>query len=213
MNKNLCLIASSCIVALLSLRATFASDIPNVARIEQGQLTVETTHVYSRRVFSESKPVPLAGSGFSTRKTAEDTLLDYYKHLSKGDIDQAWLLWDKGSQNVLRARFGKQPKQELSETSRKMFANGFAKLTSTIEYGEFRIVEAIVLNDQGKVQVPSETMALVNDRDSGEWRLTHALADDPVMCCWNSKERRIRRIAVPGGEGPTSLRALIGTVK
>jgi hypothetical protein len=160
-------------------------------------LQVEYSHVFTVKPY-EGKPVFTAQQvGTLPAQSPERELLSYFATMGRGEVERALKYWTTASQSMIRAQNARITPQELQSSVRGMFEGVSYQLVQRIDYGRFVLVEVQFTSATGKPGL-LETYAL--EQQGGRWLLTQALADDPVMCCWNNPTGRVQRVAQPGGD-------------
>lgn len=170
-------------------------------------LIVETSYTYMKIGYSDpisftagkSMPAVLDGS-------PEAILAEFLTHLAKGEVDVAIKYWATESQKLIKKKNASYTLAEMKKSAIALNAGVTFQLVSRIVYNDYVIIETQIINSKEKATQPIDSYAL--KKEDGMWRLTQDLADDPVMCCRDSPESRIKRVGIPGGEFRKVLESL-----
>ncbi|MDN3542999.1 MAG: hypothetical protein ACK4S6_04270 [Roseateles asaccharophilus] len=171
------------------------------------QLIVETLHTYQVSAY-RTPVVFVAGEGGAplSGRTPAAVLASYLNKLAAGDMDGALKSWTASSQRFIEKRNAKFATADLVAAAKAQHAGTRYEFSKQISYGDYVIIELQSSRLELSKTVATDAYALT--REDGEWRLTQALADDPVMCCRAAPNSRIQRIGVPGGDFKQLLEAL-----
>jgi len=196
--------ATAWVIAGLAIQPCQAQEL-QPPRMQQ--LIVETLHTY--QVASYRTPVVfVAGEGTVplSGKTPAAALASYFHRLATGDIEGALNSWSASSRRFIERRNAKVATKDLVAAAKAQHSGTRYEFSKQISYGDYVIIELQSSRLELSKTVATDAYALT--REDGEWRLTQALADDPVMCCRAAPNSRIQRIGVPGGDFKQLLEAL-----
>jgi hypothetical protein len=171
------------------------------------QLIVETVHTYQSSSYEDT--IVFTG-GMSAPKLdkqgPEYALVEFINFMASGDADGAKSKWTIDSIKLISKRNNQIPKSDLIKSMRVQNEGVNFQFVNKIVYGNYVIIELKLSKNEQAKPIPNETYALVSENSI--WKLTQELADDPVMCCSNSSQSRLRKVGVPGGEFKQVLKAL-----
>ncbi len=171
------------------------------------QIIVETVHTYQS--FSYEGTVDFIGGGATPKldkQGPEYALAEFINLMAIGDVDSATSRWTSDSIKLISKRNNQIPKSDLITSMRVQNEGINFQFVNKLVYGNYVILELKLSKNQQTKPIPNESYALVSENSI--WKLTQELADDPVMCCSNSSQSRLRRVGVPGGEFKQVLKAL-----
>jgi hypothetical protein len=171
------------------------------------QLIVETSYLYTRYPYAEA-------IGFTANKDLpaveqagpEMALARYLTALARGQVNESLAAWTADSQKLIRKKNSSISESELRQ-SMVTTNNGVRfDLLARVVYGDYVMIEIVPRPQPGQPKPETDSYAL--KKVGLAWLLTQELADDPVMCCRDSGQQRIRRVGVPGGDFRRVLEAM-----
>ena len=186
------LLHTICAAAVCIIWAREASaQAPSPASVREFRtLTVET--VYPFAVTPYSRPNAITPNFLiSLRTIPEDTVVQLFSSMIKGDWDWNSSLWTRESLALMREKDsirGLAPQHWLGVWARRRLWT--YELVSRIEYGKYVLI-AYAAYDETKKSVESDTLVLTKVEE--QWFLTQELLDDPVVDNWDAPNRRVRR--------------------
>lgn len=181
----------------LAFAQTPSQNTLNVTNSVERVLRVEYSHRYSKADYQPHVPFDVAANASLSAASVEATTVEYLGKLARGSVAEAVGMWDEASQELIKRRNAGLPPERIAEAARRMNAGTRVRFMSKISYGDYVIVDVEQSRSNGST-VEKESFVLV--KINGSWKLTQALADDPVACCWTEPTGRIFRVGVPGGE-------------
>jgi hypothetical protein len=116
--------------------------------------------------------------------TPEKALILFLQGASKLNVNDALLAWTAEAKNKnfeIWHKFNISTEQIVAEWSNWNFSS--VRLLNRITYEGYTLIEYSVLEKNGVKTL--HTIALEKTY-SGNWGLTHALADNPILCCWKT---------------------------
>ena len=177
----------------------FAQGVKNAekAPIELGnseikQLIVETLYLFKVQEYKRPLKLRSIKKGEASYKTPEEALEAHFSSLYAGDFTWNGQTWTVDSLKELTAndvRTNKTPDYWVSRW-KKEFANNFVQLTHRLEYGKYVLIAYEIRLQSRDVKVLEDTLALT--KENGYWKLTQAIAQDPVLAHWKNPEKRVR---------------------
>jgi hypothetical protein len=126
----------------------------------------------------------------ATYESPESTLLSFLAGARAGNINWSQTAWasDSRLQNEKNWRdFNIDQSRILALWRSWDFST--VTLDARLTYGSYVLIEYSIKSTDGTV----EQSTLVFERESNKWKLSHAIADDPVACCWKTAGTRPRR--------------------
>jgi hypothetical protein len=171
------------------------------------QLIVETSYQYSRSSYAEA-PGFTAGKDLPAvdQTGPEMALARYLSALAKGQVRESLAAWNADSQKLIRKKNSGISDKELRQSMVTSNNGVHFDLLARVVYGDYVIIEIAPRAQPGQPKPETDSYAL--KKTGAAWLLTQELADDPVMCCRDSGQQRIRRVGVPGGDFRRTLEAL-----
>jgi hypothetical protein len=185
------------IVLLAALSTTAAAQELRLGTPTMKSLQVEYSHVFTVKPYEGQPVFSSAQANTLPAQSPERQLLSYFAAMGNAEVERAMNFWTTASRTMIRAQNSKISTEQLQQSMRGMFGGVSSQLIQRIDYGRFVLIEVQFQRADGKPGL-LETYAL--EQEGGKWRLTQALADDPVMCCWNNPTGRVQRVAQPGGD-------------
>jgi hypothetical protein len=193
------------IIVLAALTTTVAAQELRLGAPTMKSLQVEYSHVFTVKPYEGQPVLASAQTNALPPQSPERQLLSYFAAMGNAEVERAVNHWTTASRTMIRAQNAKISTEELQQSVRGMFSGVSSKFMQRIEYGRFVLIEVQFISADGKSGL-LETYAL--EQEAGQWRLTQALADDPVMCCWKNSTGRVQRVAQPGGDLAKVLQAM-----
>ena len=160
--------------------------------------TLSVEHVYLLKIVTYDSTTGATsaerlGSGGCAKELAEDTVRAYFDALRQVDVARSKDCWTSASILEMEQRDRERSRDDSywRDRWRKTYAMGFdLVITKRGEYGKYVFVEYRLTDNLPAKNVAKDSFAL--EKIEGKWRLTQALAVDPILQYWNSDQSRVQ---------------------
>jgi hypothetical protein len=160
--------------------------------------TLSVEHVYLLKIVTYNLSVGVTAGermreGTCAKESAEDTVRAYFEALRQVDVARSKDCWTRGSIVEMEQRDRERSRDDSywGDRWRKTYAMGFdLAITKRGEYGKYVFIEYRVTDNLPAKNVAKDSFAL--EKVEGKWRLTQALAADPILQYWNSDQSRVQ---------------------